>query len=247
MKRQGKSVSDAPNINRQDRVVKFGKAKGSVVHNMPEGVDMGWDHNVGQSWIAPDVALGKKLAAMPAFMAGEAYQNMVTKPFMNAVSKSYSNFFDDVKRLSTEQKLTKTRLNLEPQFTGFLNAKIQMALVNNDIEVDNLALVTPQYQTKHITGTGRSKENSASFVGEMWRDLPNLMHDYQVAMLDADDNLIIVPNQIPANGRRMRVVVKLNYADKRSGGISINQITSVSLIPEINLKAKTYKVIDGSW
>jgi SPP1 gp7 family putative phage head morphogenesis protein len=69
MARKGKSVSDAPDIKTSDVV----NRNGVVTHNVPAGVDVGWDSNVGQSWLAPDIALGKRLAALPPTMAGKSF------------------------------------------------------------------------------------------------------------------------------------------------------------------------------
>jgi SPP1 gp7 family putative phage head morphogenesis protein len=243
MARKGKSVSDAPDIKTSDVV----NRNGVVTHNVPAGVDVGWDSNVGQSWLAPDIALGKRLAALPPTMAGYAYQNMVTPPFMKAVDGAYSSFFNKAKQIHAEARLTKKAVILEPQFTGFLNHGTQNALLKNGVSVDNLALVTPHYQTDHLQGNKPSKINKPAFVGDSWKNLPSLIHDFQVVLLDEDGSMVVVPKQIAENGRRMKIIVKLNYTDKRSGNMSINQVTSVTLVPESELKIKRLKIIDGSW
>ena len=173
MKRQGKTVSDAPNINREDRTVKFGKSKGTVVQNIQEGIDVGWDHNVGQSWVAPDVALGKKLVEMPPMMAGHAYQNMVTEPFMRAVSDSWKTNFDAI-----VQKRNKEL------FFGYVNNDFNQALLDKadeiiektiafnakqtarhmvdeptreSLSIKNLAVLVPDVKQKHLKGEHRVK------------------------------------------------------------------------------------------
>ena len=89
MAREGKKVSDAPVINRRNV---------SDVHpNMPVGIDAGWDSNVGQSWVAPDVELGKKLSALPPNLAGYAYEHMVTEPFIKSLDGAWSKFRREVK------------------------------------------------------------------------------------------------------------------------------------------------------
>ena len=41
---------------------------GEIKDQVPVGIDPGWNHNVGQSWLNPELALGQKLAALPRYL-----------------------------------------------------------------------------------------------------------------------------------------------------------------------------------
>ncbi len=59
-------LSEPFDMQERDIVTRDGEIKDRV----PIGIDPGWDHNVGQSWIAPEVALGQKLARLPRELQG---------------------------------------------------------------------------------------------------------------------------------------------------------------------------------
>ena len=211
LKRQNKTVSTAPNIALEDRIVTSGKSAGEVTHGIPRGIDAGWDVNVGQAWVAPDVALGQKLARLPPEIAGYAYQNMVTKPFMTAVDGAWRVFVNQV----AERGHAKN----ETQFVGFISHKVQQALVdkgeaitaktaainasraasakNNlpqlntpNLTLDNLAMVAPDFKINHLAGM--HKEGSLSQWSSEWVDrLPSLLHDYQAVLYDTDAQSLV--------------------------------------------------------
>lgn len=62
MARRGLSVSKAPQIRTTERV---NAATGEVYGDVPEGIDVGWDYNVGKAWLGPEQALEEKLAQLP--------------------------------------------------------------------------------------------------------------------------------------------------------------------------------------
>lgn len=243
--RQGKSVSQSPKLYRRDVT---NLKTGEVYHGVPLGVDVGFDSNVGQSWLAPDVAMGKKLAALPPLLAGHFYKNQVTPTFLKALDKQFSIFYDKSQAAIQVQKLTKQAPKFDPQFAGFLSPTIQSVLsVEHGIQLDNLSIETPHYQLHHLTGKGRNKEASPLFVGELFRELPSLLHDYRVVLLDKDGSLIFVSNKKLDNGRVVKIVVKPNYSDRRNNFVSTNQVTSMSLVNQRNLTQLNLPVVDGSW
>ena len=114
--------------------------------------------------------------------------------------------------------------------------------------MSNLSLITPHYQLRHLTGQGREKATKPAFVGDLYRELPSLLHDYRVVLLDTDGSLIYVPQKVAENGRIIKIVVKPNYSDKRSGFIEINQVTTMSLVPEAELiNNKSLIILDGKF
>ena len=242
LKRKGKAVTPAPEIKRSDRIV-----NGKTYYNVPEGLDVGWDNNVGQAWLAPEVTLGKKLASLPPQIAGAAYQKQLSPSFLKAIDNSFAKYYDETQAAIKAQAATRKAPNFAPQFVGYLNHKVQAALAEKSIEVSNLSLITPHYQLRHLTGQGRGKEKKPAFVGDLYRELPSLLHDYRVVLLDTDGSLIYVPKKMAESGRVIKIIVKPNYSDKRSGFIEINQVTTMSLVPEWNLTELNLPVLDGAW
>ena len=191
--------------------------------------------------------MGKKLASLPPEIAGKAYQKQMSSSFIKAIDNSFAKYYDETQAAIKAQAVTKKAPTFAPQFVGYINDKVQVALAEKGVEVNNLSLITPHYQLRHLTGQGREKEKKPAFIGDLYRELPNLLHDYRVVLLDADGSLIYVPKKVADNGRVIKIIVKPNYSDKRSGFIEINQVTTMTLVPEWNLTELNLPVLDGGW
>ena len=59
---EGLSVGQAPPVNLSERV---NTRTGEVYGEVPEGIDTGWDYNVGNAWLGPEFSFGEQLAALP--------------------------------------------------------------------------------------------------------------------------------------------------------------------------------------
>jgi SPP1 gp7 family putative phage head morphogenesis protein len=255
LRREGKSVSASPQIERRNV---------SPQHpNIPKGIDAGWDNNVGQAWLAPDVALGNKLAALPPSLAGYAYEHMVTKPFMSAVDKAWAVFSDGVKTSGRPKNAT--------QFVGFASHKVQAGLMdkaeaillktaeinaaraasltNNlpqlpipDLKPESLALLAPDFKVAHLTGA--HKTGSASQWPSEWTTrLPSLLHDYQAVLYDTDAQALVYVTKAQNNGRFATAYVNINQIKKKMG-VS-NWVGSLNTKPLSNLGESRFILLDG--
>ncbi len=61
LQRMGIDVAESPKIERTERV---NADTGEIYGKVPEGIDTGWDYNVGKAWIGPEQALGQKYAQL---------------------------------------------------------------------------------------------------------------------------------------------------------------------------------------
>lgn len=244
LKLRGKSITPAPVIHRADRIV-----NGKTYYNVPDGLDVGWDNNVGQAWLAPEIALGKKLASLPPNIATSAYKSQVNDDFIDAVSTSFSRFYDESQAAIKAQKTLKKAPNLPPQFVGYVPVDVQTFLAAKGAQLENCAIVSPYNSTHHLTGLGRDKAQTLLAADQVFRDLPRFLYDYQVILYDTTDgSLVYVAKKIAENGRRIKIVIKPNYQHKQSRVTSIiNQTTSMSIVNEVNLKEPHFKIITGNW
>ena len=257
--RQGKLVSQSPKLYRRDVT---NRKTGEVYQDVPLGVDVGFDSNVGQSWLAPDVAMGKKLAALPPELAGSAYQNQVTDGFLKAIDKSWQVFRKDVKASHAKNV---------SHFVGFANHKIQSALidkseviiaktaeinakraassVNNlsqlktpDLTPENLALVAPDFRIDHLEGV--HKAGSSSQWDAQWVDaLPSLLHDYQAVLYDVDAQALVYVTKAEKQGRYAVAYVNINQSKKKMP--ASNWVKSLNTKPVSVLKESRFILLDG--
>lgn len=242
--RQDKSVSKSPKLYRRDVT---NRKTGEVYQGVPLGVDVGFDSNVGQSWLAPDIALGKKLAALPPELASSAIKNMVTQTYMQAVDKQFGLYYDKFSALYDAQEVAKNIPKSLPMFTGYLDYNVVSKLYDLGITVDNLSIVTPYQQIPHLSGKTRTKKLSKAFAGPWVKQILSLMYDYQVVLFDASNNSLQIVPKIKADGeRRIKIIVKLDLRDRKTKDI-INQVTSISVVDEANLKEPHLVIVGGSF
>jgi SPP1 gp7 family putative phage head morphogenesis protein len=67
-------------------------ADGLFTDLVPKGIDPGWDHNVGQSWIDPELALGNKLARLPTELRGRMVDKTISPAYQRAISERWKAF-----------------------------------------------------------------------------------------------------------------------------------------------------------
>lgn len=75
MERDGLITSNAPAVKLTERI---NPRTGEVYGMVPEGIDVGWDYNVGKAWIAPEQALGTAIAALPPGIRKAALDSLQT-------------------------------------------------------------------------------------------------------------------------------------------------------------------------
>ena len=259
LKREGKSISDVSTIKRRDIVGR----DGVVRPNVPEGIDAGWDHNVGQSWLEPDLALGNKLASLPSTMAGYAYQKQVTQPFMDAVSNAWQAFRKNVQA---------THPKNATQFVGFTSHKIQSALIdkaeaiiaktdeinaaraanakNNlpmlakpDLNQSNLAIIAPDFKVAHLEGAHKAG-TLAQWEDDWVANLPSLLHDYQAVLYDVDAQALVYVTKIQKNDRLASAYVNINQSKKKMA--TSNWVKSLNMKPLHVLNESRFIILDGS-
>lgn len=85
MDRKGLKSSEPFKVQTRDVVTRDGEIKDRV----PVGIDPGWDHNVGKSWIAPELALGQKIASLPPQLRGLVADKSITPAFVQAMSTNW--------------------------------------------------------------------------------------------------------------------------------------------------------------
>ena len=62
LEREGKTVAAEPTVQRTERL---NPDTGEIFPPTPEGIDTGWDYNVGQAWLGPDQALSERVMRLP--------------------------------------------------------------------------------------------------------------------------------------------------------------------------------------
>ena len=137
-----KGLSESPKFEGKTRTVtgKDGQTKDVV----PVGIDPGWDHNVGQSWISPEQALGQKIAALPLEFKGALVARSISPAFQKVMNTSWQRFFKLDKKLN--HKLP------QAQIVGFLDAETLKAVADQvpGLQLQSTAATVFDFKTVHF-------------------------------------------------------------------------------------------------
>lgn len=90
MARKGLAVSDPPALNPTERV---NTRTGEVYGEVPEGIDVGWDYNVGSAWLSPEKSLGETLVSLPAALKAQFLNHL--KPLVSRLNDRFKGFLNE--------------------------------------------------------------------------------------------------------------------------------------------------------
>ena len=179
------------------------KGTGEVMDRVPVGIDQGFDTNVGVAWNAPELALGKKLAALPEFLRGPMIDRTITPAFKQALNDRWKAFTAVTNSKTAEAKAAQAALRKSasggapaPQIVGFLGTDALAALAVK-AELDNVAVIAQDRRTLHLTGKHKlSGSNKQVWPADWYANLPKYLSEWRAVVWDAkDDVFFIVPKQ----------------------------------------------------
>lgn len=183
---------------------------GEITDIVPLGIDAGWDHNVGKSWIAPEIALGQKLARLPVFLRGQMAQKAVVPAFQNVIETNFKAFQEHLK----SDVITRTRTlptgEIETytvpvergnvQVLGYMDSAVINALETQvtDLELRSTLLLHRDANQLHIEGAHKhAGQRRGGAPQQIWpaefiNQLPKHLADYQAIVWDVDSKAILV-------------------------------------------------------
>lgn len=231
----GKQVSDEPDV--RYRLVT--NADGEVTDRVPVGIDPGWDHNVGQSWLGPDMALGQKLASLPVDMQNNAIMNSVGLDYREAMAQRWRGWLD--KPVTPLQPAN-------PAVVGFMEAELPAVIAQEfpTYATESLVVVAQATADEAVTAAG-DLAALASWPRPWLNRLPALLWDYKAVLVDTADAgatplLILVPEgkiggKVP--------VIRLRI-DQVSNGSQSGTGIEVGTMDAADVASVRYRVVSGA-
>jgi SPP1 gp7 family putative phage head morphogenesis protein len=198
-------------------------ADGLLKDVLPDGIGRGWDNNVGMSWVAPEVALGRKLAALPQELQGQLVDKTITPAFQKVLGEQYKGFRNAV------NELNKPRGDM--QIIGFLDSAVLAAIRSStSLVLESTAVVTLDNRTRHLSQ--EHKEDSVQYWPRDWFDkVPELLRNYRAVLYDTKpgaEALIVLPDE-QYNDTIPKIVLKPNARSKHGPVLSVLSFGSASL------------------
>jgi len=235
-----KSLQVAPPFDMKTREVIT--RDGEIKDKVPIGIDPGWDHNVGASWISPELALGQKLARLPRELQGIFVDKSISPAFQSVIEGNWKAFQTAVKASGKPRG--------DAQILGFLDSATLNGLAQRvpALKLESTAVVAFDNRTAHLEGI--HKKVSAPL--QVWAEaeinaLPSELRDYRVVLWDTKDEvLVVVPNEPKATEdpkqRWRKITLRPNVPTKSGSALSMVSLGSVQAD---NLSASRYTVLVG--
>lgn len=228
LKRMGIEVSqEAPPDNPTERV---NSRSGEVYGNVPEGIDVGWDYNVGQAWLGPDIAYGKHLASLPPELTEQLLEKSRIKSSLSAKNKDWQRW---VEQVETDGKTGS-------QFVvGVLPGEVLATLKRAGTAPLNASITVMDGDLNHLRGKHKGAEKR--LADNIFKNLPQQLHNYEAAYLHSNGSLILVFGD-DLGGKRGRAAIRLDMTKR---GAVFNSIRSLGVIDVNNLRQAEYSIIAG--
>lgn len=231
IKREKLTVSESPTIKHTERI---NSRTGEVYGDVPEGIGVGWNYNVGKSWIGPDDALGEYIASMP-----ENYREHVltqNSGYINELSKGFKDWSKPVIAGTARGKTTSVGLLTAP-------ALKQAQSKSATIFIDDWRLKRMSRDLK--------KAKSIDLPEAILSDIPGALQKARAILLDkrqqkekSRTTLIYVIDLPGQKNKYGKLVVDADYQSKT--GFKGNGIVSGSVVPKISLTdASVYELMEG--
>ncbi len=236
LEREGVTVSDAPFIKTTERInPKTGESYGQV----PEGIDVGWDYNVGKAWLGPDIAFGEKLMQMP-----EAMRTPALKSAHDLTPNFQAEFAPWV------NKLVKTKKPIgEIKTVGYLSP-----VVVDQLTKQNLAPITAVITVtdRDLVHAIRDAKDGKHLPLDLLRAIPEELTNPKAVLFDKRNPALLYIFDIPGDVKEAKLVMHINYKTKFRNDqgdrfkLRSNAVVTTGKVPLINLKDKEfYDVIEG--
>jgi len=237
-------AEQAPAIQTTDRLIlgKSDKQTGEIpVIQVPKGIDTGWNYNVGQAWLGPDIAFGEKLMAMPNAMRTAALNN--AKDLTQHLQKDFAPWVTKLEQRSKP-------LNNEIKTVGYLSPKVIDELIRRD-QVPSTAVITTT--DKDIIHMIREAKDGRHIPLDQIRAMPTTIGGGHSAVLwDKRDPALVYVFDVPGDDRTAKAIIRVNYkikvrdANGKRQQVQTNTLRTGGLVQLQNLKEReVYEVIDG--
>lgn len=229
----GKYVSTEPKIKYWDVLTK----EGEIIDRIPMGIDRGWDHNVGESWLSPELALGKKLASMPKELQATAVRQSITGDYRKVLSQRWQTWFNQVKKDGQPRGIA--------QIVGYLPDGVTMGLAAAAPEVNLKSIVVGVFdrRTIHLEGAHKAKNSASQVWPSDWiARLPELLGDYQAVLWDTQSKTLLVIPKGSFNNTIPKIALRPNQKYKGEDVVSVVSLGTASMR---NLKQKQYTLVAG--
>lgn len=231
LKARGLQVSDPVKIRTRDVVT----ADGEITDQVPVGIDPGWDHNVGQAWISPELALGAKLARLPPDLRGLITDKTVSPAFQQVIADNWKAF-----QQADESAAT---LSSKAQILGFLDSATITGLSG---QLGDTPLTSTAIAAINTTAARQAVTGPVPWPQALVDQIPQLLRDYQAVLWDnTRRTLVYVPSGTMPGTKNRLATIELRPNQRTNLGDAVT-LDTLGSQPKADLADRTrYTVLVG--
>ncbi len=224
--RMGIQVSDSPDVPTSERVI---RSTGQVYGDVPDGIDTGWEYNVGKAWKGPEDSFAAQLYRLPKKLRQTAEDH-----FNRSLAKREIN---DAWKVWLEMTARQDNPTGSSFVIGWLDPRTIEALDKPPV---NLAILVQDNQTNHLQGQHKS-DKDADAPAEILQNLPALLAAATAVLKHMKSGNVVYV--LPSEGaKKARLVVSIDFSRK---GRKINSVRSIGMVDVKNLRQKDYEILWG--
>lgn len=226
LERKNLRVSTSPMIERTERI---NTRTGEVYGDVPDGIDTGWDYNVGQAWLAPEDTLGKLLVAQPPQIAQQT--DGLIKASSSKLQEAFKGWLAKV--------LLRDYTARQATVVGYLFNAVVQALRSIDKPPITSSILLDQNQLRHLM---RDAKGTKQLPAEAIASIPRLLGSPQAIVIElATSDLVYLLDSQADTGYKL--FVKVNFSRK---GEQFNSVRSGGVIPVSALRNQgLYQLVWG--
>lgn len=211
---------------------------GEIKDRVPIGIDPGWDHNVGQSWLAPELALGQKLARLPRYLQGPMVDKAISPAFQKILGEQFKAFRNASEVTSVARKTAQIVSFLDsPTLTALAEKVPALTLESTSVGVFNRNIGLAE------SGATAKAAASSTWPADWIDALPENLRNYRAVLWDTQAGALVV---IPQGGFDKllvpQVVLRPNATTQQGRALSVE---SLGALPAADFKADRYMLLVG--
>jgi len=233
LKKKGLQLSNSPTVNKNPD----GKL---------EGIDTGFDYNVGKAWLAPDTIFGENIMNSPKDIRTKAL-NRAAQKFTKPLDPAFRHFVrTQIKQL--EQEGQKYRSKNYIKTAGFLSGDIVNAL-NKYVKPLSAVIMIKDQQVVHMLRDSKKIRNAA-LTNKQALNISKTIRQPDAVLYDKKDPAILYTQKIDET-YYLKLVIRTNYLNKSMHNekrykLKGNFITTAGIVKKEDLKIKRYVLLKGS-
>jgi SPP1 gp7 family putative phage head morphogenesis protein len=232
----GRGVSKRPNLNLTERI---NVASGEIYGDVPAGIDVGWDYNVGKAWLGPDIAFGEKIMSLPTTMRNAALTS--ARDLAPHLSTQFNPWATSL--MNRQRPLNEIRT------VGYLSPAVVDDLVARKQAPTTAVVTVTDRDVMHML---RDSKDGKHIPADIIRALPDEISNPSAVLWDKRDPALLYVVDVPGDIRDAKLVVRVNFKTKARGrdqkrhSMVTNAVRTGGLVELHNLRdSSIYEVIEG--